>query len=105
MSVIDDVKERVDIVDLVSSYLPLQKAGRNYKALCPFHREKTPSFIVFPDGGRWHCFGACATGGDAFTFVERMENVDFGQALRILADRAGVTPNPPTPQARERDPR
>lgn len=103
MSVIDEVKDRVDIVDLVSSYLPLQKAGRNFKALCPFHQEKTPSFIVFPEGGRWHCFGACATGGDIFTFVERMENVDFAQALRILADRAGVALAPRSSEARDRD--
>lgn len=91
MSAIDEVRERTDIVDLVSAYFPLQKAGRNFKALCPFHKEKTPSFIVFADGQRWHCFGACATGGDIFTFVMKMENLEFGEALRFLARRAGIS--------------
>ncbi len=85
------MRERTDIVELVSTYFPLQKAGRNFKALCPFHKEKTPSFIVFPDGQRWHCFGACAAGGDIFTFVMRMENLEFGEALRFLARRAGIS--------------
>ncbi|MFQ6000749.1 MAG: DNA primase, partial [Anaerolineae bacterium] len=91
MSAIDEVRERTDIVELVSAYLPLQKAGRNFKALCPFHKEKTPSFIVFPDSQRWHCFGACAAGGDVFTFVMKMENLEFGEALRFLARRAGIS--------------
>ncbi len=90
MSIVDEIKDRVDIVDVVAEYVPLKKAGRNFKALCPFHTEKTPSFIVFPDTRRWHCFGACGTGGDVFTFVQKMENVDFSQALRMLAQRAGV---------------
>jgi len=91
LSAIDEVRERTDIVELVSAYFPLQKAGRNFKALCPFHKEKTPSFIVFPDGQRWHCFGACATGGDIFTFVMKMESLEFGEALRFLARRAGIS--------------
>ncbi len=91
MSAIDEVRERTDIVELVSAYFPLQKAGRNFKALCPFHKEKTPSFIVFPDSQRWHCFGACAAGGDIFTFVMKMENLEFGEALRFLARRAGIS--------------
>lgn len=90
MSVVDDVKQKIDIVDVIGQYVQLKKAGRNFKALCPFHNEKTPSFIVFPDQGTWHCFGACNTGGDVFTFLMRRENIDFGEALRRLAQRAGV---------------
>ena len=90
MSVVDDVKQKIDIVDVIGQYTTLKKAGRNFKALCPFHNEKTPSFIVFPDQGTWHCFGACGTGGDVFTFLMKRENIDFGEALRRLAQRAGV---------------
>ncbi len=90
MSVVDDIKARIDIVDLIGSYVPLQKAGRQFKAPCPFHQEKTPSFVVSPDRQSWHCFGACGTGGDIFSFVQRKENTDFAGALRMLADRAGV---------------
>jgi DNA primase len=88
---IQAVKERIDIVDLVSADVRLQKAGRTFKGLCPFHQERTPSFVVYPESGTWHCFGACATGGDVFTYVMRRENVDFGEALRLLAERAGVS--------------
>lgn len=90
MSVVDDVKAKIDIVDVISQYVTLKKSGRNFKALCPFHNEKTPSFVVYPDEGRWYCFGACHTGGDAFTFLMKKENIDFGEALRRLAQRAGV---------------
>jgi DNA primase len=90
LSDIDDIKARTDIVDLVSSYVALQKSGSTFKAVCPFHTEKTPSFIVNPERQSWHCFGACGTGGDAFSFVMRKENLDFGGALRLLAQRAGV---------------
>ena len=96
MSVIDEVKERLDIVEVVSSYVTLKKAGRTHKGLCPFHTEKTPSFVVFPDTQSWHCFGACGTGGDIFAFVMRQENVDFSEALEILARRAGVELKPQT---------
>ena len=85
MSVVDEIKQRLDIVEVISSYTTLKKAGRNYKGLCPFHAEKTPSFVVFPDTQSWHCFGACGTGGDVFTFIERQENLDFSGALRLLA--------------------
>lgn len=86
---VSDVRERTDIVDLVSQYVQLKKAGRSYKGLCPFHQEKTPSFIVFPDSQNFHCFG-CGKGGDAFTFYQAVEHVDFKEALTELARRAGV---------------
>jgi DNA primase len=99
MSVTDEIKDRLDIVEVIQGYVPLKKAGRNYKGLCPFHSEKTPSFVVFPDTGTWHCFGACGTGGDVFSFVMKRENLDFGEALKMLAQRAGVDLRPPDPAA------
>jgi DNA primase len=105
MSVVDEIKDRLDIIEVIQPYVPLKKAGRNYKGLCPFHAEKTPSFVVFPETGTWHCFGACGTGGDAFTFVMKQENLDFGEALRMLAQRAGVELEAQSPQAAEAEKR
>ena len=97
MSTIDDVKARLDIVDTVSGYVPnLKKSGRSYKALCPFHNERTPSFTVDPERGSWHCFGACSTGGDVIEFVRRIEQLEFPEALRLCAQRAGVELRPPS---------
>ncbi len=91
MSTVDDIRARLDIVDVVSGYVPdLKRAGSSYKARCPFHQENTPSFVVFPDRQNWRCFGACATGGDMFSFVMRTENTDFSGAMRLLAAQAGV---------------
>jgi len=84
-----EVRERTDIVELVSRYVPLKKTGRSFKGLCPFHQEKTPSFVVFPESGNFHCFG-CGKGGDVFTFFMQIEHVEFREALRELAKRAGV---------------
>lgn len=103
MSVIDEVKQRLDIVEVVGEYVPnLTKSGRSFKALCPFHSEKHASFYIFPERQSWHCFGSCAAGGDIFAFVMRKENLDFGEALRLLADKAGVVLQP-KPQAEAQD--
>jgi len=90
MSVVDEVKQRTDIVELIGQYTPLTKSGRTFRGLCPFHSEKRPSFFVYPDQQSWHCFGACNTGGDAFSFIMKKESLDFGEALHLLANRARV---------------
>lgn len=100
MSVIEEVKSRVSIVDIVSeSGVKLRKSGKTYIGFCPFHHNtRTPAFVVWPETGTWRCFGQCNEGGDVFKFVMKKENVDFGEALRRLAARAGVTLEPISPQ-------
>jgi DNA primase len=99
MTAIDEIKARIDIVDLVSETVKLRRSGKSYTGFCPFHpNSKTPAFAVFPDSGTWRCFGQCNEGGDIFKFVMKKEGWDFSEALRHLADRAGVVLEPLTPE-------
>ncbi|HMN60361.1 MAG TPA: DNA primase [Anaerolinea sp.] len=99
MSSIDEIKARIDVVDLVSESVQLRKAGKNYTGFCPFHpNTRTPAFVVFPDSGTWRCFGQCNEGGDIFKFVMKKEGWDFPQTLHYLAEKAGVVLEPLTPQ-------
>ncbi|MEJ2597248.1 MAG: DNA primase [Anaerolineales bacterium] len=99
MSTVDEIKSRIDIVDLVSETVQLRHSGKNYTGFCPFHENtRTPAFVVFPDTGTWRCFGQCNEGGDIFKFVMKKEGYDFTEALRYLAERAGVQLKAPTPQ-------
>jgi len=99
MAAIDEIKARIDIVDLVSETVQLRRAGKNYTGFCPFHANtRTPAFVVFSETGTWRCFGQCNEGGDIFKFVMKKEAWDFPTALKQLAERAGVELSPPTPQ-------
>src|SRR6266852_585643 len=89
MTIIEQIKSKLDIVDEVGAIVPLKKSGKAYKGVCPFHSERTPSFYVFPQTGTWRCFG-CNEGGDVFTFVEKQQGLDFRDALHYLAEKAGV---------------
>ena len=86
---LNELRERTDIESLISQYVNLSKRGRNPKGLCPFHNEKTPSFTVYPESQSFYCFG-CGAGGDAITFMRRIENLDYVEAVKQLADRAGM---------------
>ena len=90
MDVIQEIKKRIDIVSLISERVALETRSANPKARCPFHQEKTPSFVVYPRNGTWRCFGACSTGGNAFDFIMKHEGVTFKEALQLLAKRTGV---------------
>ena len=95
MSVTEEIKSRLDIVDIVGETVQLRKSGRSLQGFCPFHQNtRTPAFHVFPHTQTWHCFGACAEGGDIFSFVMKRDNIDFREALEILARRAGVELEP-----------
>jgi DNA primase len=99
----EEIKSRLDIVDIVSESVNLRKSGRSYSGFCPFHHNtRTPSFHVFPDTQTWYCFGECAEGGDLFEFVMKKEGYDFKEALKVLAQRAGVTLEEPSPQQKQR---
>jgi DNA primase len=99
MSTIDEIKSRIDIVDLVSETVQLKHSGKNYTGFCPFHpNTRTPSFVVFPSTGTWRCFGQCNEGGDIFSFTMKRQGWDFSEALKYLAEKAGVQLKPPTPE-------
>src|SRR5689334_19623050 len=89
MTDVEEVKERLDVAEIIGGYIPLKQAGRNLKASCPFHSEKTASFMVSPEKGIWHCFG-CGEGGDVIKFVMQYEGLEFREALELLARKAGV---------------
>ena len=99
MDAVAEVKQRISLTDFVSRTVKLQKSGRNYRGLCPFHTEKTPSFYVFEETATWRCFGSCGEGGDIFSFLQKRENMDFREALEILAREAGVQFSPRTPES------
>jgi DNA primase len=103
MSIVDEIKAKLDIVEFIQRTVPLKKAGRVYKACCPFHVEKTPSFTVDPDRQTWRCFGACAEGGDLFSFAMKQNGWSFHEAMEELAKLAGVELRPQTPEQRVRN--
>ncbi|MDN5359970.1 MAG: primase, partial [Thermotogaceae bacterium] len=90
---VEKLKTEINIVDLIASYIELQKSGRNYKALCPFHQEKTPSFYIYENTQSYHCFG-CGASGDIFSFIQAYENVDFIDSVKLLAKKYSI----PMPQ-------
>lgn len=106
MSVIDEIKARIDIVDVISEDVQLRKSGTSMTGFCPFHDNRnTPSFVVWPESGTWRCFGACAEGGDVFKYVMKRDNLEFGEALKVLAKRAGIEIQPRSKDQIKRDER
>lgn len=106
MNTVDEIKNRLDIVDIISENVRLRKSGKNYTGFCPFHANtRTPAFVVFADSGTWRCFGECNEGGDIFRYVMKREGWDFKEALKNLAERAGIKLEPLTPQRREQNER
>ena len=89
-SIIEEIKAKNEISDVISSYVTLKRAGSNMQGLCPFHNEKSPSFTVFTATQSFYCFG-CGAGGDAVTFIRKMENLEYAEAIKVLAARCGVT--------------
>ncbi len=94
---VQEIKDKLDLVELIGEYITLNRSGNYFKARCPFHQEKTASFMVSPDRDRWHCFG-CSEGGDGFTFLQKIEGLDFPEALTALAQRVGVVLKKRSPQ-------
>src|SRR4030042_898845 len=88
-NILEDILSRVDIAEVIASYIPLKRAGKNFKALCPFHREKTPSFMVSSDRQIYHCFG-CSKGGNVFNFLMEYERMEFREAVEVLAKKCGI---------------
>lgn len=105
MSVADEIKARLDIVDYIGRFAPLKRAGRTWKACCPFHAEKTPSFVVNPDRQSWRCFGQCGVGGDVISFAMKQNNWTFAEALAELGKQVGVEVRQRTPEQRAADDR
>jgi DNA primase len=104
MTTVDEIKNRIDILDLISDSVKLRRSGKNYLGFCPFHDNKrTPAFVVFPDSGTWRCFGQCNEGGDIFKYVMKKEGWDFAETLRYLAEKAGVELQPQTEEQKEQD--
>lgn len=104
MSVVDQIKARLDIVDTVSQSVKLRRTGKNYIGFCPFHSNtRTPAFVVFPESQTWRCFGQCNEGGDLFSYVMKREGLDFSETLKKLADQAGVELSPQTPQSKKEE--
>lgn len=103
MSPIDEIKSKLDIVTYIQQYASLKRAGRTYKAPCPFHSEKTPSFVVNPDRQTWRCFGACGEGGDIFSFAQKYHNWTFPEAIEALGRLAGVETRAYSPIDRQKD--